>query len=61
MVNNKKITNEKQTKSFIIGDMDENDISELQKEGLIVNFMEDDLVVNTPGAHAKMFNFMVKN
>ena len=61
MVNNKKITNEKQTKSFIIGDMDENDISELQKEGLIVNIMEDDPVVKTPGADAKMFTFMVKN
>ena len=41
--------------------MDENDISELQKEGLIVNIMEDDPVMKTPGADAKMFTFMVKN
>ncbi len=53
MINDKKITNAKQSRSFVIGDMDEKDISYLQKQGLIVQVIEDDPIVKTPGTDAK--------
>ena len=61
MINTKKITNEKKAGSFVIGDMDENDIPDLQKQGLIVQVIEDEPIVNTPGTDAKMFTSMMKN
>jgi len=61
MINTKKITNEKKAGSFVIGDMDENDIPDLQKQGLIVQVIQDERTVNTPGTDAKMFTSMMKN
>ena len=61
MIKEKKITNQKKTDSFVIGDMDENDISHLQKQGLIVQVIEEKPIAKTPGAEAKMFNSMIKN
>jgi serine protease AprX len=61
MINTKKITNEKKAGSFVIGDMEENDIPDLQKQGLIVQVLEDEPIVNTPGTEAKMFASMIKN
>src|SRR5687767_10097657 len=61
MIDDKKITNEKKTASFVIGDMTEKDISTLQSKGVIVKIIEDDPVVETPGAEAKMFTSMLKN
>lgn len=61
MIDDKKITNEKKTASFVMGDMSEKDISTLQSKGVIVKMIEDDPVIQTPGANANMFSSMLKN
>lgn len=48
-----KMSVQQQTESYLVGEIDENDIPYLQKKGLVIEIPNEEPIVDTPGKQAK--------